>query len=637
MPPARQKLIIELILIGALLVLFCDRFWRLGVMHTDEAIWALQAYDPNADLIGSWARSQGRLWAFPIGTLMRHAAEWNETLYGHLLKVGSFAIFFLTFHAFVWVYCGRRLALLCATIFLALNVLRWEESILTSVPLLTWGSATLALLAILAARSYVERGKPFLLPLSGVLLFVSLFCNEGVALFIALLFPWCLVWTAAQATPNNSLRSQILRPGPTRRLFGAYLIALTSYVIIASTWKLMHPSTYAGVTLAPFNPYRIASAAVSFATSGSILHDLISPYHVTYADYFTQTGVTIDYSPFNFFSGVSSSPTALLAGGISLALMLSLLLEPDAKPARRFASPEIFAIVTGLALAFIPILPVAMTVQYQDWFFNLGVMAISHSILSYFGISLALAGPVSALFRAAPTASRAGAVLTVIVALAVGALAITANRMSDAIAADMRPEAARWRVFALALDTMRVANLQASNVLAPRFRNGSWFSVVPTSYWSDLAKARYRMNVNFVEPAARFADLQGGLVYLDYLFLNEPRSVIVILAKLLQTERHGAPAVLADQILIRVEQPTQRLLDTSWLAYVDADGKPHQSRLSLLPVVDQDRGILTVPDVLADPASIRIEPQASIANLPVLCPTKGASSDKEATAAIACP
>ena len=211
MRPATQKLMVELLLLCALLVLFCDRIWRLGVMHTDEAIWALRAYDPNADLVGSFARSQGRLWAFPIGTLMLHAAAWNETVYGHLLKVGSFAAFFLTFHAFVWVFCGRRLALLCATLFLALNVLRWEESNLTTVPLLSWGSATLALIAILVARFYVERGKTFLLPVSGVLLFIALFCNEGVALFFVLAFPWCLIWTAS----DRSLRSELFRPGPT--------------------------------------------------------------------------------------------------------------------------------------------------------------------------------------------------------------------------------------------------------------------------------------------------------------------------------------------------------------------------------------------------------------------------------------
>ena len=218
--------------------------------------------------------------------------------------------------------------------------------------------------------------------------------------------------------------------------------------------------------------------------------------------------------------------------------MLSLLRRARVnRPAQRFASPEVFAIVTGLALAFIPVVPVAMTRQYQGWFVKLGVTASSHSILCYFGISLVLAGLVSALFRAVPTASRAGAALAVIVALTVGILAVTANRMSDAIAADMRPEAARWRVFALTMDTVRVANLQASNVLAPRFRDGGWFTVVPTSYWSDLARLRYGMDVKFVEPTVRLGDLQGGLVYLDYLYLNEPRSVIVILAKLRQTER----------------------------------------------------------------------------------------------------
>jgi hypothetical protein len=644
MSTARTKLVIELILIGALLALFCDRIWRLGIVHSDDAAWALWAYNPSwnydvakGDPIGLWARLHGRIWAFPIGALWLHASAWNETVYGHLLKVVSFSIFFLTFHAFVWIYCGRLLALLSATLFLALNVLRWEESILTSVPLLSWGSATLALLAILAARSYLLSSRSVLLALSAVVFFVSLFCNEGVALFFVGLFPWAVVWTAAQTAPDRPLQAKLFGPGPARRLLlSACLVPVATYVTIAVTWKLLHVSTYAGVTFAPFDPYRIARVALSFATSGSILHDLIAPYRVTYAEYFTQTGVAIDYSPFHFLAGAASSPAALLAGGVTLALMLSILSEPGVagRPGRRFLGPDVFAVVTGVALAVAPVLPVAMTQQYQDWFFNLAVSSNSHSILSYFGVSLALAGLVSAVFRLVPAASRAALALAVLVALVVAALAVIANSMSDAIAADMRPEAARWRVLAFALDSMRAANLQARNVLAPRFRNGSWFAAASTSYWSDLAKALYGMDLTFVEPTAKLADLKGGLVYLDYLYLNEPRSVIVVLADL-QTDHPGAGEVLADRILVRVEQPTQRLLDTTWLSYVDADHNVHQSRLSLLKV-EHTGGLFIVPDARADPASIRIEAQAGAANLPVLC-AKGLGSDQQEPAAVVCP
>ena len=73
--------------------------------------------------------------------------------------------------------------------------------------------------------------------------------------------------------------------------------------------------------------------------------------------------------------------------------------------------------------------------------------------------------------------------------------------------------------------------------------------------------------------------------------------------------------------MIRVEQPTQRLLETTWLSYMDVDGKLRQSRLSNLPRVGQNRDVLTVPDVLADPALISIVSRPGPANLPVLCPT----------------
>jgi hypothetical protein len=238
---SRIKLVVELILIGALLLLFCDRIWKLGIVGSDDARWAVWAYDPSwlfsevhGDPIGWWARNHGRIWAFPIGALWLYASYWNETLYGHLLKVLSFSIFFLMFHAFVWIYCGRLLALLSATLFLALNVLTWDGgSMLTSMPLHGWPFATLALFAILAARSYLKSGRPVLLPLSAVMFFVSLFCNEGLALFFVGLYPWAIVCTAAQTASDHSLRAELLGPGRMRRLLlGPYLVPGTSLSLL---------------------------------------------------------------------------------------------------------------------------------------------------------------------------------------------------------------------------------------------------------------------------------------------------------------------------------------------------------------------------------------------------------------------
>jgi hypothetical protein len=51
-----QKMVVELILLATLLVLFCDRVWRLGIVHTDDAMWALWSYDHNPDPIDYFAR-----------------------------------------------------------------------------------------------------------------------------------------------------------------------------------------------------------------------------------------------------------------------------------------------------------------------------------------------------------------------------------------------------------------------------------------------------------------------------------------------------------------------------------------------------------------------------------------------------
>lgn len=147
---------IDGMIIVLLLAYMCLRVWGMGPMHTDDAVWALHAYQPDADPIGEWARSQGRIWAFPVGRLMLDALFWVGTPVESLLKLGSFAIFFFSFYAVVSSYWGRRTAGFAACLFLGLFALRWEGSAFITYPLLVWPSATLCAFAILAGRYYLS-------------------------------------------------------------------------------------------------------------------------------------------------------------------------------------------------------------------------------------------------------------------------------------------------------------------------------------------------------------------------------------------------------------------------------------------------------------------------------------------------
>jgi hypothetical protein len=176
------------LLIALLLAYLCLRVWDLGPMHTDDAIWALLSHQPDVDPVGNWARSQGRLWAFPIGNLMLLAMSWEGARFDSLVKLGSFAIFFVSFYAVVSSYWGRRTASFTACLFLGLFALRWEGSALTTYPLLLWPSATLCAFAILASRRYFLSGAKIALVLSILFFFTALFNNEGVVVLFCVLF-----------------------------------------------------------------------------------------------------------------------------------------------------------------------------------------------------------------------------------------------------------------------------------------------------------------------------------------------------------------------------------------------------------------------------------------------------------------
>src|SRR5262245_58880678 len=118
-PDLRSDTLIDISLIAILLLVFCMRIWNFGIVHTDDAMWALWTFQPDQDPAGDWARNQGRIYAFPYGAIMLHVLMWLGTTYGELLRVGSFAIFFALFVIVVAVYCGRRVALLASCFFFA--------------------------------------------------------------------------------------------------------------------------------------------------------------------------------------------------------------------------------------------------------------------------------------------------------------------------------------------------------------------------------------------------------------------------------------------------------------------------------------------------------------------------------------
>jgi hypothetical protein len=601
-------------LISVLLLMFCIRIWNTGIVHHDDAVWALATFQPDQDPAGGWARSHGRLYAFPYGVMMLHNLAWLGTVYGEMLRVGSFAVFFALFFVFVALYCGRRLALLWSCFFFAFFALRWEESCLTAGPLAPWVVGSAAVASVLLARAYARTGNSLLAVGAGLCLFASLFTNEAMSVCYCAFFLLAIIWLALgniAAQPElRAWRSEFTRAGRTRTLLIALAIAVSCYAVLSIGWRLAYSSRYDGHVLAPFDPMRIATVLFQFATSNSILRDFFQPYSANFSDVLAGGGTQAVYAPSTFMRTLIWYPAAVMFGLIAAyhffrATAARNIALPERLPA---AASELFALLVGISFTILPILPPAATAKYQSWY-DLGVTSFSTSIFAYFGLSLALAA-VASLFMNA-LRSRLRPVLAIASALVVAVIAATSYRMNDAIALDMRLESGRWRVLALALESISAAHMEIAAIWAPRFKSGSWFTVVPASYWSQYAKARYHTDVRFLD-ALPPADRLTGVAYLDYVLADDDSSYITTLARLGPGEPTGMPKVSADMIAVHLERPSAAMLQNFRLSFLDAQGALRQIPLQKLTPRDRKGKLWTLEGISATPASIRITRQSFI-------------------------
>lgn len=521
--------------IAVLMGLLCLRVWQIGVTHTDDAMWVLRSYTSYFGTVDDWARWQGRIWAYASGSLIMAALALQGTVAGELLRLGSFVLFFLAFHLVAAVYAGRRAALLAASLFLALFALKWDGSLLTTYPMLTWPAATAMCGALLAGRAWcAPDGRRWQLWAAGVLLFAALFNNEGVTVtFIALAL---LAPLANPAAPAPGWRAPRVR---TLLLLTVGVAAL--YAAIYIGWRLAHPTVYPGNTVAPFHLQRILVTWFHFSTSGSVLHELLHPLSLSIADAGGQ-GVRHDYSLWQYASRVGRAPLALLAGMLSGALVWRLLAGAKREQA---GAPLRHGLRAGLVLALLPILPVALVGTYQMWAVDMQVRAYSHTIFAHFGWSLVLA---VLLLRLAGRVRQAW--LPLLLAAACAVLATLAYRANDDIAAGMRPEAGRWHVVDRAIAANR-ALLKAGTMWAPGLLQRTQYGTLYAGYWEDYVAARYHENTEMAVRIPDINELLHGLAMLDYAWDARARRMPMLMMAYRKQERDGA--YLAGRIVVDLD------------------------------------------------------------------------------------
>lgn len=593
--------------LGLMLVMFCLRIWDLGIVHTDDAIWALHAWKGDWDIVWRWATDQGRVWALVSGSILLVAMKIKGSLVGDLAIIATFVAFFLAFHVAIAAYFGRRLAVLIAALNLGLWSLRWEGNVLTAYPAFTWLLGVAFVASLFAARRYLATGNVLALAGSLLLLLLALCVHEGVSVLFATLYPLAALAHARALTPRTD-RARI-----ERTLLLGYAAVAAVYFLAYFGWRFAYPSGYTGNSLAPFDGMRIAQVAGSFALSGSLPFDVFVGYEVVFANPSIGEGSRIAYPLGDYLRAVAASPSALAFGGLVWLVCWHALRSigsshPDAGSAT-------VAIGVGALIALVPILPVAMTVQYQQWYFDHGIRSYLHTGLSHFGVALAIGGVVALAVRAfAP--SRVQLAFAFAVSVGAGVLAAGGSAMNDAIAGDMRSEASRWRVLNRAVELLRAdGGANAATLVAPRFASGSWFAVVPSSYWSEWARARHGVDLSFTAGPLPATDAARRVYLIDYRE-TYTRAPTVVAARVKYDASTHQPVV--DRILLAPSDRDPEALK-EFLVFRDIHRGPQFMRIAAIPAAVAT-GVRIVENIAGDPASIRIQREAPLPALAFLCP-----------------
>lgn len=587
---------------ASLAILFCLlvlRVWDLGVTHTDDAMWVLRSHTSFFATIHDWAQSQGRLWAYPSGSLIMSALVNQGSLFGEILRLGSFALFFVSFHVVAARYCGSRIALLCATLFLGFFAVKWDGSILTTYPMITWPAGIACAGALLAGRAWTGSGKRWHLVAAILMFFCALFNNEGVTLTFIALAVMSVAANAVQVEGKATALRTSLLPPRSARLMLAFVAIAAVYAALYIGWRLKFPSTYAGNALAPFNARRILITLYHFSTSGSALHELFAPLKLYYSDTFGG-GAQMRYSLGQYWAGMASAPLALLAGALTASLLWRQLAGGGAAAAGGPAKGPRCAMAGGVAVALLPIIPVALVGNYQTWAMESGVRAYSHTVFAYFGWSLLLAALLVRWFDRLGKGRRAAA-WAALLAVTAGILAALVFRANDAIVYDMRPEAGRWQVVSRAVPS-NDALFQADVMWMPGLGQRSQYAHLYEHYWEDYATAHLGTKTEVAARIPDINDLMHGIVMLDYGYDAAGRRMVSLMMQYHKATPMGA--LLGGRIA--VDLGADGVADAYVLEY-RAGAQVRRVPVAALAKVAGRAGLYWLdPSPAADPVSVRL-------------------------------
>nr|WP_315468983.1 hypothetical protein [uncultured Undibacterium sp.] len=568
-------------------------------MHTDDATWILFGQNHAKDVVGEWAKEQGRIWAYVSGSFMLYTLKAQGTIWGEVLRLGSFVLFFMSFFFYLSRLAGNRFALLSASIFTAFFAVKWDGSILVTYPLLTWVAATAFIASLYLARQYVQTGRRGFLIFSIFLFLFSLFNHEGVTVLFVLLFLSHAVFLNHQFDNSSVVvgvrKLQIRHRGAS--VFLGFFIASLTYVALYIAWKHFHPSIYDGHVVTAFDLHRFVTTLFHFSMSGSALFEFFFPYVLAFNDPVSGSSETITYYLTRNLQRSLHQPIAFAACCITLFLFYTAI-SSKAKEQKSVLSLR-GVVFVGLTIAILPIVPVALTAKYQAWVMEGQARAYSHTIFSHFGWSCVYAAGILGLFNYLQNAAVIRKLAMIIVLGFSGLLAAQAFTANDDKAADMRLEARRWKTVEEIVEINRDF-FHASKILSPRLNSGSRFTPLWPSYWSDYADAKWNEKISILSVGADLDEQLDNVALHDANYDKIARSFVALMTS---APQHAGEDT---RILVYLEHGISSQTDTYVVQFKNLRGEAQQIRVNQQKLDMQHPNWIVIQRADVIPSSVRL-------------------------------
>lgn len=596
-----SSLVLKLALsfVAILLFLICWRVWDLGPMHTDDATWILFGQNHAKDVVGEWAKEQGRIWAYVSGSLMLYTLKAQGTIWGEVLRLGSFVLFFMSFFFYLSRIAGNRFAVLSASVFAAFFALKWDGSILVTYPLLTWVAATAFISSLYLARQYVQTGRRGFVIFSILLFLFSLFNHEGVTVLFVLLFLSHAIFLNHQFDSSSvfiGLRALHIRNRSASVFLGFFIASLT-YAALYIAWKHFHPSIYDGHVVTEFNLHRFVTTLFHFSMSGSALYEFFSPYVLAFNDPVSGSSETITYYLTWNLQSFLHQPLALAACCITLFLFYTAISSKEKKQKSVLSLRGV--VLVGLTIAILPIVPVALTAKYQAWVMEGQARAYSHTIFSHFGWSCVYAAGILGLFNFLQNAAIVRKLAMIMVLGFSGLLTAQAFTANDDKAADMRLEARRWKM----VDDMTKMNrdfFHSTKILSPRLNGGSRFTPLWQSYWSDYVMAKFNEKISILSVGV---DLDEPFDHVALHDANYDKIAGSFVALMTATPQHAGEDT---RILVYLENGISSETDTYVVHFKNLRGEAQQIRVNQQMFDIQHPNWIVIQRADVIPSSVRL-------------------------------